>query len=123
MAVGPKQRVQNTAQTNYLKEDYFDLCALRFDKWDRCDFVYYDERSTKYDHVKDYKNYKHYPCYREFYEAQYACSDDLFDFLMELAHQKRANGVTDYEVMNHEIKRFPTIYDSPKRTEKRTLTY
>jgi hypothetical protein len=123
MAVGPKQRVAVTAQTNYLKEDYFDLCALRFDKWDRCDFVFYDDRSTKYDQVKDLKNYKHYPCYREFYEAQYACSDDLFDFLMELSHQKRANGITHYDVESHEIKRLPTIYDSPKRTEKRTLTY
>jgi hypothetical protein len=49
--------------------------------------IFYDERH-KFDYkVKDFKNY---PCFREFYEANYACSDDLFEFMMELSYAKRA---------------------------------
>ena len=45
--------------------------------------LFYDERH-KFDYkVKDFKNY---PCFREFYEANYACSDDLFEFMMEFYH-------------------------------------
>jgi len=54
-------------------KDYFMLCGLRFERWFRCDLVYHDLRHTKFDHVKNQKNYKTYPCYREYYEAQYAC--------------------------------------------------
>ncbi len=51
----------------------------------------YDLRDKKFDYVKDQKNYKAYPCYRQFYEATYACDDTMFDFLLELAYAKRAN--------------------------------
>jgi hypothetical protein len=31
-----------------------------------------------------------YPCYREFYEASYACADNILKYLIELAYAKRA---------------------------------
>ena len=51
--------------------------------------VFYDDRH-KFDFQVD--NFKSYPCYREFYEAQFSCSDDLFEFMMELSFQKRQSG-------------------------------
>jgi hypothetical protein len=41
-------------------------CGLRFEQWHKCDMVFYDDRH-KYDHKE--KDYKNYPCFREFYEA------------------------------------------------------
>ena len=96
---------------------------MRFDKWYRCDIVHWDERHTKYDAVRDQKNYKTYPCYREYWEANYACQDDLFDFLMELAFAKRANDYFEGDYASHEIQIFPTAYDNPKQAERKTLTY
>jgi len=34
---GPKDKVKVTAQTNMAKIDYYELCALRFEKWYMCD--------------------------------------------------------------------------------------
>lgn len=122
-SIGPKQRVQTSVQTNFSKQDYYDLCALRFDKWNRCDMAFYDLRDKKFDYVIDQKNYKNYPCFREFYEAQYACQDDLFDFLMELSYSRQANDLFEEDVSRHEFQMFPTVLDSPKYNEKRTMTY
>jgi len=47
----------------------------------------------------------------------------MFDFLMELAYVKRANDTFDEEHANHEMKLIPTIYDTPKEAERKTLTY
>lgn len=100
------------------------LCGLRFERWFRCDLVYHDLRTTKFDQVKNQKkNYKTYPCYREYYEAQYACQDDMFDFLMELAYIRRANDTFEGDHSSHEISILPTFYDTPKAAEKRSYTY
>lgn len=85
--------------------------------------AYNDLRDQKYDYVMDQKNYKNYPCYREFYEAQFACQDDLFDFLMELSYSRITNDMFEEDVAQHEVNRFPTVYDSPRRDEKRTMSY
>lgn len=66
---------------------------------------------------------KRYPCYLEFYEASYACNDDLFDMLLELNYIRRANDFELKDVNNLELKRRPTIYDNPKENDRRTYTY
>ena len=48
--------------------------------------VFYDDKH-KYDYKE--KDHKQYPCFKEFYEAQYACSDDIFEFMMELSYAKQ----------------------------------
>mmetsp|Transcript_23032 Transcript_23032/g.19995 ORF Transcript_23032/g.19995 Transcript_23032/m.19995 type:complete len:183 (+) Transcript_23032:174-722(+) len=119
---GPKQRVVTTIQSGAVMQDYYNLCALRFERWHRCDLAYYDKRD-QYDWSKDQKNYKHYPCFRHFYEAQYACTDDMFDFLQELAFVKRANQTFEEDWSNREIQAFPTIYDTPNKAGRKTYTY
>lgn len=121
--LGPKQRVVVPAQTNFIHADFYDLCAMRFEKWWRCDMVYYDQRDTKYDYRVDQENYKAYPCFREFYEANYACQDDLFDFLMELHYAKQANDWFPEDAHNYEMMLFPTTYDAPKPGNNEVLTY
>ncbi len=73
--------------------------------------------------MADRKNAKTYPCYKEFYETSYACQDDLFDFLMEIAYAKRAANFHEGDHFNIELKMFPTVFDTPKKAERRTYTY
>jgi len=119
---GPKQRVITSVQTEAIQQDYYTLCALRFERWFRCDLVYYDERD-KYDYNADPKTYRHYPCYRHFYEAQYACTDDFFDFLMELAYAKQANDTFEEDWSNRELTAVPTVYDTPNKAGRKTKVY
>ena len=84
--------------------------------------VFYDIRD-KYDYNLDQTKYKNYPCYRYFYEAQYACTDDQFDFLMELHYAKRASDIFIDERLNHELQMFPVSYDTPKKADQKTYTY
>eukprot|EP01016_Furgasonia_blochmanni_P012987 TRINITY_DN1654_c0_g1_i11.p1 TRINITY_DN1654_c0_g1~~TRINITY_DN1654_c0_g1_i11.p1 ORF type:complete len:251 (-),score=91.35 TRINITY_DN1654_c0_g1_i11:225-977(-) len=120
--IGPKQKVNTPVQTLFIRADYFDLCALRFEKWHRCDMAFYDIRN-KFDYNMDQKNYKSYPCYRDFYEATYACQDDIFDFLMELAFAKKANDTFVEDHQNWETRLLPTVWDTPNKAEKKVLTY
>lgn len=57
-------------------------------------------RHEQFDYVKDPKNFKHYPCYREFYEAQYSCIEDAFEYLLELAFARRATDTFEAEYQN-----------------------
>ena len=59
------------------------------------------------------KDEDHYPCFREWYEASSACSDDIMRFLMELSYAKKAQDFWQGDVSNSEIRMFPTIFDSP----------
>lgn len=122
MGLGPKQRVANTFNTFYSMPDYYMLCAMRFEKWWRCDMVFYDERD-KYDLNPNPKLSKNYPCFREYYESVYACSDDIFKYLIELAYAKRANDFFEGDISNNEITSYPTIFDNPKNAERTTYTY
>ena len=75
--------------------DYYMLCAMRFEKWWRCDEVHYQDRTTKYDRnpkhsLRNMQPEQHYPCYRDYYETTYACADNILKFLVELAYAKRA---------------------------------
>jgi hypothetical protein len=103
--------------------DYYMLCAMRFERWWRCDQVYYDDRVVKYDHAPLIGKSKKYPCYREYYEAIYACADDIFKYLIELAYNKRANNFFEGDYSNKEILSLPTVYDTPKAPERITYTY
>ena len=38
--IGPKQKVENTFNSFYSMPDYYIMCAMRFDKWFRCDMTY-----------------------------------------------------------------------------------
>jgi hypothetical protein len=118
----PKQRVAVSSQTNAVFLDYYNLCALRFEKWWGCDMVYHDIRH-KYDYNLDQTKWKSYPCFRYFYEAQYACTDDYFDFLMELAYAKTASDKFMADHSNAEIAAFPTVFDTPKKIDRKTYTY
>ena len=62
--------------------------------------VFYDDRH-KYDYKEN--DFKNYPCFREFYEAQYSCSDDLFEFMMELSYAKQAAGTFQEDYANWEL--------------------
>jgi hypothetical protein len=123
IGLGPKQRVASTFNSFYSMPDYYMLCAMRFERWWRCDQVYYDDRAVKYDHAPLIGKSKKYPCYREYYEAIYACADDIFKYLIELAYNKRANNFFEADYSNKEILSFPTVYDTPKAPERITYTY
>ena len=83
--------------------DYYIMCSMRFEKWFSCDSVYHKDRSTDYDRnpergFKNLKPHEFYPCYKEWYEATYACSDQILRYLTELAYSKRAH---DFWRANH----------------------
>ena len=42
---------------------------------------------------------------------------------MEIHYAKSANQVVEYNIMNTELKSWPTIYDSPKNAERIKKTY
>jgi len=118
----PKQRTNVSIQTGAIMQDYYNICALRYEKWWKCDMNFYDIRH-KYDYNLDQSKYKHYPCYRYFYEAQYACTDDYFDFLMELHYAKQANDTFMEDRPGQELNTFPTVYDTPGKIDRKTYTY
>ena len=67
--------------------DYYIMCAMRFDKWFRCDTTYGDDRTRSFDRnpekgLTNLKQADHYPCFREYYETTYACADNILDFLV-----------------------------------------
>ena len=126
--IGPKQKIQNTFNSFYSMPDYYVMCAMRFDKWFRCDTIYGDERSKHFDRspqigLTNMKQEDHYPCFREFYETRYACADNIMHFLVELAYHKKARGFLREDVSNVEIRSFPTTFDSPNDPETVTYTY
>jgi len=47
--LGPKQRVESTFNSFYSMPDYYIMCAMRFEKWWKCDMVYSDQRTTLFD--------------------------------------------------------------------------
>jgi hypothetical protein len=126
--LGPRQRVENTFNSFYSMPDYYMMCAMRFDKWFRCDSTYGDDRERLYDHAlqstrANLKDSEHYPCFREFYEVRYACADNVFDMLVELAYRKKARNYWREKYSNVEARSFPTTFDSPHAPETTTYTY
>lgn len=100
-----------------MREDYYDVCALRFAKWYQCDMTYYDSK------IDFAKKKKPYPCYQYFYESQYSCSDDMFDFLLELAYFRNINNITEEKILNYELATNPNVYDTPDQSARLKYTY
>ena len=108
------------------KVDYYELCALRFEKWYMCDLTYNDLQHKQFSYNNKHKNGNEklgnqYPCYKEWYEAGYTCNDDLFDFMMELHYAKILKGQNPYNTaaeFNYSAKR----WDAPDMNRK-TYTY
>jgi hypothetical protein len=126
--IGPKQKVENTFNSFYSMPDYYIMCAMRFDKWFRCDMTYGEERERHFDRnpevgLTNMKDHDHYPCFREYYETRYACADNIFHFLVELSYHKKAKGFWRENHSNNEIRMFPTTFDSPNDPETVTYTY
>ena len=53
IGLSAKERVENTFNSFYSMPDYYIMCAMRFEKWFKCDSVYYDDRTTAYDRNPD----------------------------------------------------------------------
>lgn len=126
--LGPKQKVENTFNSFYSMPDYYIMCAMRFEKWFKCDMVYGGERTRQFDRnpktgLTNMKDEDHYPCFREYYETRYACADNILAFLVELSYHKKARDFFQEDVSNIEINSFPTIYDAPNAPENITLPY
>ena len=124
----PKERVECTFNSFYSMPDYYIMCAMRFEKWYKCDMVYYEERSTDYDlnpdrGFRNLKNHEYYPCYKEYYESLYACADNILKYLVELSYAKRAHDFYQEDTSWVEIRAYPTVFDSPSDPERITYTY
>ena len=69
VGLGPKQKFETTFNSFYSMPDYYIMCAMRFEKWFKCDSVYGDERITNYDRnptrgLSNLRDEDHYPCFR-----------------------------------------------------------
>ena len=104
-------------QTHFLQEDYFVLCAYRFMKWFECDMNHYGQK------IEYAKRKEEYPCNAYFYEAQFACADDLFECMLELAYYRKFNGITRDKYLNLDLYSHPTIWDAPDPNKNIKLTY
>lgn len=79
---------------------------------------------TYYDSKIDFAKKKEpYPCYQYFYESQYSCSDDMFDFLLELAYFRNINNITEEKILNYELATNPNVYDTPDQSARLKYTY
>jgi hypothetical protein len=128
VGLSAKERVENTFNSFYSMPDYYIMCAMRFEKWFKCDSVYYEDRSTSYDRnpdrgLKNLKLHEFYPCYKDWYEATYSCADNILKYLVELAYAKRSHDFYQADTSSVEIRSFPTVFDSPNEPERVTYTY
>ena len=128
VGLSAKERVENTFNSFYSMPDYYIMCAMRFEKWFKCDQVYYQDRTSEYDYnpdrgLKSQDRQHEYPCFREWYEASYSCADNILKYLIELAYAKRANHFWQEHTSSVEIRSFPTVFDSPNEPERTTYTY
>jgi hypothetical protein len=107
--------VKTSYQQYYSMSDYYLLCSLRFDKWARC-----EQGLASLSLVERYKDY---PCYQEYYETNYACSDSMIEHLLELQYVRTAAGLTGDEYHNSELNKHPGVYESPHREQRRPYSY
>ena len=107
-----------SSQTLYTHQDFWHLCHLRFEHWQRCTYKYQESYT---DYIKEGKNY---PCTSVWYEMKEACSDDMMEYLMELGNVRLANKQDPKDYMSHDVKIPANQYDVPEyTTESRSLTY
>ena len=104
-------------QTHFLQEDYFVLCAYRFDKWFQCDMAHSSQK-------EEFAAKRiQYPCVPYFQEAQFACADDQFEYMLELAYYRHLNGITYEKFLNNELFTRPTNFDNPDPQSRIKYTY
>lgn len=87
VSVGAKEVEETTFNTFYQQPDYYMACALRFEKWFKCDSIYGKDRTTLYDrnpkkYAGDFQFDDNYPCFREWAEINYACADNVLKYLL-----------------------------------------
>ena len=112
------KKEKTTKMGNYSKQDWYELCAYRFDRWDNCDMKFSTE-----DKIELSDKHIDYPCFDMFYEAQYACNDQIFDFMMELSVSRRQKGIDIRKTFNKELFTRPTIWDAEDDNNRIKLTY
>lgn len=95
----------------------YELCSLRFEKWFQCDVSY---SNIKREFSK--RNIE-YPCYKYFYEMEFACSDNILDFLLELHYYRTVNRFDPKKFSNNDLASIPTIFDTPIGTHRNKYTY
>ena len=100
-----------------MQEDYYILCSYRFSKWFECDTTYTDQK------IDFAKKKQPYPCDQYFHEAMFACADDTFDCLLELAYYRKLNGITPDKYQNNDLWMEPTVYDAPDSSKNIKYTY
>ena len=88
---------------------------MRFDKFTRCDLKNNEKLlpTLKKLTIKRLDDPEDYPCFEEYFEAMYACSDQMFDFLMELHYERQMNNFNPGDIWNRELRRSPTVFDNP----------
>ena len=82
-----------------------------------CDNLYSDQK------IDFAKKKQQYPCDKHFQEAMFACSDDTFDCLLELAYYRKLNGITSDKYRNNDLWMDPTVYDAPDPSKNVKYTY
>ena len=100
-----------------MHHDFFELCVVRFDKWFKCDRTF-DGLRQKFS-----QNNERYPCFKHFYEMQYACSDHFLNYLMELHYYRTVNNLDPEKLTNIDITSVPTLYDSNAGINRIRHTY
>ena len=54
---------------------------------------------------------------------QYACSDHMMDYLMELATFRKVNNINKDDLLNSDMQNFATIYDAEDQANRLKKTY
>ena len=114
---GRKRKQYVSEQVNYMHQDYFELCAVRFDRFSTCDLMFSDKR------IDFAKRGEEYPCYKYFYEAQFSCSDDMILFLMEAHFYRQMHNLDPKKFLNNELDTPPSVFDSIDVTSRAKLSY
>ena len=94
------------------------MCHLRFDHWFRCNTIFEDDK------IKFYQKGEKYPCSELWYETEYACADDVLDYLLEVGYYRRAAGQESKNFVNVDLMTTPSVFDEPgMKTNGRSYTY
>lgn len=106
VSAGRRNAPAVSAQTSFLHQDYYELCSIRFEHFSRCDATYHDQRLAFAEQGKEY------PCLPLFYDAQFACSDEILLYLMETSYYRKLNKIAPHSYYNHELLVSPTAWDT-----------
>ena len=105
------------SQAFALNSNTDEMCSYKFDKWSECDVANNRDRGAIA------RNFQTYPCYEHFYEANYACSDELIQFLSEMHYYRLTNMTSHKRFANAELLTFPKLSDSIDANSRTKLSY